>query len=237
MTASCRHLLLVLGDQLDIDSSLFDGLDAGHDAVLMIEAFEESTHVWSHKARTALFLSAMRHFAEKLRQRGITVHYRALEHEGDQTLATGLRAALLALQPERVIGVEPGDLRVRALIEQACKPDQGQRTPLEWREDKHFLCSLPAFRQWAGRSASLRMEFFYRKMRQQYKVLMDGEQPLGGQWNFDADNRKGFGKAGQKDLPRAPGAAAGGRALCRPPGRAEPLQLAGDPRAGPAGAG
>jgi deoxyribodipyrimidine photolyase-related protein len=46
------------------------------------------------------------------------------------------------------------------------------------------------------------MEFFYRKMRQQYKVLMDDGQPLGGQWNFDADNRKGFGKAGPKDLPR-----------------------------------
>ncbi len=201
MTASCRHLLLVLGDQLDIDSSLFDGLDARHEAVLMIEAFEESTHVWSHKARTALFLSAMRHFAEKLRQRGITVHYRALEHEGDQTLTSGLRAALLALQPERVIGVEPGDLRVRALIEQACKPDPGQRTPLEWREDKHFLCSLPAFRQWAGRSASLRMEFFYRKMRQQYKVLMDGEQPLGGNGTLTPITAKALAKPAQRTCP------------------------------------
>ena len=67
MKPPCRHLLLVLGDQLDIDSSLFDGLDTARDAVLIIEAFEESTHVWSHKARTALFLSAMRHFADDLR--------------------------------------------------------------------------------------------------------------------------------------------------------------------------
>ena len=95
MNPPCRHLLLVLGDQLDIDSSVFDGLDPALDAVLMVEAFEESTHVWSHKARTALFLSAMRHFAGQLRQRGITVHYRALEHEGDPTLADGLRAAAL----------------------------------------------------------------------------------------------------------------------------------------------
>jgi deoxyribodipyrimidine photolyase-related protein len=202
MTLPCRHLLLVLGDQLDIDSSVFDGLDPSRDTVLMVEAFEESTHVWSHKARTALFLSAMRHFAAQLRQSGIPVHYRALEHEGDQTLADGLRAAIQAHQPARVIGVEPGDLRVRAQIEKACQHGQGQTTPLEWREDKHFLCSLPAFRQWAGQSSSLRMEFFYRKMRQQYKVLMDGDQPLGGQWNFDADNRKGFGKAGPQDLPK-----------------------------------
>ena len=72
-----------------------------------------------------------------------------------------------------------GDLRVRAQIEKGCKPDLGQRTPLEWREDKHFLCSLPAFRQWAGKSASLRMEFFYRKMRQQYKVLTRCRLPMG----------------------------------------------------------
>ena len=202
MTLACRHLLLILGDQLDADSAIFDGIDPALDVVLMVEAVEESTHVWSHKARTALFLSAMRHFADQLRQRQYQVHYRALEAEGDATLATGLQAALHAFQPERVIGVEPGDWRVRALIEAACKSAEAKPTPLDWREDKHFLCSLPQFRQWAGASTSLRMEFFYRKMRQQYKVLLDGDQPIGGQWNLDAENRKGFGKAGPKDVPQ-----------------------------------
>jgi deoxyribodipyrimidine photolyase-related protein len=203
MTQACRHLLLILGDQLDPDSSVFNDIDPALDVVLMVEAVEESTHVWSHKARTALFLSAMRHFAEQLRQRQFQVHYRALDKESDQTLADGLQAAMVLFQPQRVIGVEPGDLRVRALIEAACKPAEAKPTPLEWREDKHFLCSLPQFRQWAGASTSLRMEFFYRKMRQQYKVLMDGDQPTGGQWNLDAENRKGFGKAGPQNLPKA----------------------------------
>ncbi len=203
MTLACRHLLLILGDQLDPDSSIFNDLDPALDVVLMVEAVEESTHVWSHKVRTALFLSAMRHFAEQLRQRQFQVHYRALDKQNDTTLADGLQAAIAAYKPERVIGVEPGDLRVRALIAAACKSAEAKPTPLEWREDKHFLCSLPEFRQWAGTSTSLRMEFFYRKMRQQYKVLMDGDQPVGGQWNFDADNRKGFGKAGPQNVPKA----------------------------------
>ena len=203
MTLACRHLLLILGDQLDDDSSVFDDMDPALDVVLMVEAVEESTHVWSHKVRTALFLSAMRHFAEQLRQRQFQVHYRALDTEKDLTLAGGLQAAIAVFKPERVIGVEPGDLRVRALIEAACKSAEAQPTPLEWRKDKHFLCSLPEFRQWAGTSTSLRMEFFYRKMRQQYKVLMEDGQPTGGQWNFDADNRKGFGKAGPKNVPKA----------------------------------
>jgi deoxyribodipyrimidine photolyase-related protein len=202
MTTKCRHLLLILGDQLDADSAVFEGMDPALDVVLMVEAFEESTHVWSHKARTALFLSAMRHFAEELRQRQLRVHYRALDKENDPTLASGLQAAIAVFKPARVIGVEPGDVRVRALTEAACKSAGAQTTPIEWREDKHFLCSLPQFRQWAGASTSLRMEFFYRKMRQQYKVLMTGDQPVGGQWNFDADNRKGFGKAGPQNLPQ-----------------------------------
>jgi deoxyribodipyrimidine photolyase-related protein len=58
-----RHLILVLGDQLDLEAAAFDGFDATQDAVWMAEACEESTHVWSSKQRITLFLSAMRQFA------------------------------------------------------------------------------------------------------------------------------------------------------------------------------
>ena len=210
-----RHLVMILGDQLDEASSAFDGFDPAQDVVLMIEAFEESTHVWSHKIRTTLFLSAMRHFADRLRQRHWHVDYRALDTHGDKTLGDGLCAAVAEHQPERIIGVEPGDLRVRQQIEDAIKliahspsktgstGQKASKITVEWREDKHFLCSLPQFRKWAGKSTSLRMEFFYRTMRKQYKVLMAGDEPEGGQWNFDADNRKSFGKAGPQNVPKA----------------------------------
>jgi deoxyribodipyrimidine photolyase-related protein len=206
----CRHLILILGDQLDEASSAFEGFDTEQDVVLMVESLEESTHVWSHKIRTTLFLSAMRHFAKALEQRGFHVDYRALDTHGDKTLADGLQAAIEQHQPQQVIGVEPGDLRVRAQLDTAMKSiaaragntwASGLKPHINWLEDKHFLCSLPQFRKWAGKSASLRMEFFYRTMRKDYKVLMDGDQPVGGQWNFDAENRKGFGKAGPKNLP------------------------------------
>jgi deoxyribodipyrimidine photolyase-related protein len=206
----CRHLVLILGDQLDESSAAFDGFDPLQDQILMIEALEESTHVWSHKARTTLFLSAMRHFSAMLAQRGWQVNYRALDKENDSTLADGLTATVQRLHPQQVIGVEPGDQRVRYALEEAIDSIAGQaqeqgstakKSSLIWREDRHFLCSLPQFRKWAGKSTSLRMEFFYRTMRQHYKVLLEDGKPVGGQWNFDAENRKGFGKAGPKDLP------------------------------------
>lgn len=210
----CRHLVLVLGDQLDEASSAFDGFDPSQDRVLMIEATGESTHVWSHKIRTTLFLSAMRHFAVTLRGRGWQVAYRRLDTHGDVSLAAGLNAALERYQPARVIGVEPGDWRVKEDLEIAIKtiankPRNNSANALnhlvEWREDRHFLCSLLQFRNWAGKSTGLRMEFFYRQMRRQYQVLMeDTGEPVGGQWNFDADNRKGFGKTGPKNVPLTP---------------------------------
>ena len=139
------------------------------------------------------------------------VNYRALDTHGDKTLPDGLRAAVEQYQPQQVIGVEPGDLRVRTQLDDAINliaayarytGSTGLKPFIDWREDKHFLCSLPQFRNWAGKSASLRMEFFYRTMRKQYRVLMEGDQPVGGQWNFDAENPKGFGKAGPKDVPK-----------------------------------
>jgi deoxyribodipyrimidine photolyase-related protein len=61
---------------------------------------------------------------------------------------------------------------------------------VEMRADGRFLCSHERFRRWAADKKQLRMEFFYREMRRETGLLMDGAEPVGGQWNFDAENRK-----------------------------------------------
>ena len=92
-----RRLILVLGDQLDLEAAAFDGLDATEDAVWMAEAHEESTYIWSSKQRIALFLGAMRHFAQALREKGSSLCYHRLD---DTDTAAGLdrhKAQRLAL--------------------------------------------------------------------------------------------------------------------------------------------
>ena len=64
-----RNLIVILGDQLDRNSSVLEDFDVAQDHIWMAEVREESTHVWSHKARIALFLSAMRHFAAEFEQK------------------------------------------------------------------------------------------------------------------------------------------------------------------------
>jgi deoxyribodipyrimidine photolyase-related protein len=73
-----RHLVVILGDQLNRDASAWDGFDKTRDRVWMCEARDESTHVMSAKQRIVVFLSAMRHFAQALREDAVTVDYREM---------------------------------------------------------------------------------------------------------------------------------------------------------------
>jgi deoxyribodipyrimidine photolyase-related protein len=199
-----RTLVVVLGDQLDADSSAFDGFDPRADLVFMAEAAEEATHVPSHKARTALFLAAMRRFRDSLRADGRRVDYRALDDPRGEapTLSSAFADAVRAHRPARAVVVEPGELRVDAALRAAAR---AVGVPLEIRVDRGFYGTKDAFAAYAAGRRSLRMEDFYREARREHGVLLDGAEPEGGRWNFDAENRAGFGKAGPGDVPRPVG--------------------------------
>lgn len=197
-----RHLVLVLGDQLDLEAAAFDGFDCTQDAVWMAEAEDESTHVWSSKQRIALFLSAMRHFAQALRDMGRPLHYHELNHgpNGVERLSLGakLKDDLVILSPQRVVMTAPGDWRV---FQQLKTVIEAAGMILEICEDRHFFTSISEFMAHAKGRKSLRLEYFYRELRLRHNILMDDGQPAGGQWNFDADNREAFGPKGPGVVP------------------------------------
>lgn len=193
-----RNLVLVLGDQLDLQSAAFDGFDRRCDLIWMAELAQESVHVWSHKARSTLFLTAMRHFAAALQEREMPLRYLQLGHHRHRGFDQALRAEIESNRPERLLVVEPGDHRVMLLLRGAAAQ---AGVELEVRSDRHFLIDLQAFDHWAEGRKSLRLEYFYRFMRQRSGVLMDGNKPVGGAWNFDKENRKTFGRKGPGVIP------------------------------------
>lgn len=194
-----RHLVIVLGDQLDLDAAAFDGFDPALDAVWMAEVDEESTHVWSSKQRIAIFLAAMRHFAQALEAAGRPLHYTRIDAAGNRaSLAGELRHALKTLAPRRVVMTAPGDWRVWQALKSVV---EGAGLALEVREDRHFFCTVREFAAHAKGRRSLRLEYFYRELRQRHGVLMQADQPIGGRWNFDADNREAFGPQGPGAVP------------------------------------
>ncbi len=181
-------LRFVLGDQLSPDISALRGADPARDVVLMVEAAEETTYVRHHRKKIVFILAAMRAFAAELKGAGWRVEYVKLDDPANVGAFTGeLSRAVARLAPKRIIATEAGEHRVLA-AQRAWS--QRLRLPVEVREDDRFICSHADFAGWAGDKRQLRMEFFYRAMRRRTGLLMDGDQPTGGRWNFDKDNRK-----------------------------------------------
>lgn len=76
---SVAALRLVLGDQLSFELSALSGLNPSRDRVLLAEVAEEAGHIPHHPQKIAFLFSAMRHFAEALRERGVAVDYVRLD--------------------------------------------------------------------------------------------------------------------------------------------------------------
>ena len=197
--AKVRHLVIVLGDQLDLHSSALQGFDAAQDVVWMAEVAEESTHVCSAKQRIAVFLSAMRHFAQSLRALGLPLDYTRLDApDNADTLALELSKAIARLQPTALVLSAPGDWRVLQSLRAVAKD---HALALDLRDDTHFFSTVREFARYAQGKKQIRLEYWYRELRRKHDILMEGKEPVGGQWNFDADNREAFGKAGPQNLP------------------------------------
>ncbi len=183
-----RGLVLLLGDQLSPEISSLRAADRRHDVVLMAEADEEATYVPHHPKKIAFVLSAMRHFARTLEESGWTVDYVALDDDENSGSITGeIHRALARHDCVRVTVTEPGEWRLMSAFN-ALRNELN--IPLNLLEDDRFLCSKDEFAAWASDRKELRMEYFYRVMRRKSGLLMDGDDPEGGDWNYDSENRK-----------------------------------------------
>jgi len=182
-------LRLVLGDQLSLNLASLRDVDADSDVVLMVEAVEECTYVRHHPKKIVFVLSAMRHLAEELRARGLTMDYRRLDDpENAGSFRAELEGAVSRYRPERVVITEPGEWRV---LEDMRGWEEATGVPVEVRDDDRFLCSRDRFARWADGRDTYRMEHFYRLMRRDTGLLMEADgKPTGGRWNLDAENRR-----------------------------------------------
>ncbi len=182
------RVVLVLGDQLSMDISSLRSARKTRDVVLIAEVHDEATYVRHHKKKIAFLFSAMRHFAAELRGEGWHVDYVELDDKSNTGSFPGeVARALKRHDAAGVVVTEPGEWRVAQMIE--AWPDE-LGVSVDVLDDDRFICSRDEFSTWAEGRKSLRMEHFYREMRRKTGLLMDGGEPVGGQWNFDHDNRK-----------------------------------------------
>ncbi|MFP8965641.1 cryptochrome/photolyase family protein [Pokkaliibacter sp. CJK22405] len=193
----CHTLRLILGDQLNAGHSWFRQSDDGV-LYLIAELHEEATYVKHHIQKLCAFFLAMQTFATALKEAGHQVRYLTL----DETQGLSLEA-LLIQEAERVDAhsielQRPDEYRVLQAFERLKKQAEQK---VSWVDSEHFLLPFEDISTHFKPATAVRMEHFYRKMRERFDLLMDGPKPEGGQWNFDADNRNKLKKADLESIP------------------------------------
>lgn len=181
-----KPLLLILGDQLTFSLSTLQEAPEGA-VVGMCEVAEEARYVPHHIHKIGLFMAAMRHFAQALRDKGFNVHYSRMA-DADNTHSLVDEAEHIARQYgcDEIRVARPGEWRLWDAMQRR------QDAEIPWRllEDNRFFTTPDDFSQWASGRKQIRLEYFYREQRKRTGLLMEGDEPTGGKWNFDHDNRE-----------------------------------------------
>jgi deoxyribodipyrimidine photolyase-related protein len=182
-----KNIIHILGDQLSLEISSLKNCDKKNDIVFLCEVAEETGYVPHHKKKLIFILSAMRHFAEELKENGYNVVYKKLdENNKNSNLISEVLELAKKHKAKKIIVTEPSEYRVlNYFIQQQKKQD----IEIEIRNDDRFLCDKDEFKKFFEGKKTLIMENFYRYMRKKTGLLMEKSKPVGDKWNYDKENR------------------------------------------------
>lgn len=194
------RLRLILGDQLNINHSWFrepERSNSGDVLYVLMEVRSETDYVVHHAQKVLGIFAAMRGFAKALENAGLKVHYiRLSDADNQQDFIGNLRQLISRLGITHIERQQADEFRLESLLLKA--PEQ-LGINICVIDSEHFLANRTTISQQFAIKVP-RMEFFYRDLRKQYQILVDeNNQPFGGQWNYDQENRKRW-----KGEPQAP---------------------------------
>jgi len=183
----------ILCDQLSPDIASLQGLNPGQARIIMVEAQALPNGRKCHKKKLILHCATMRHFRDELQALGFQVDYYAIDDPdaakrkaGDKGVEATLRHFINAGGVKRLRWMEPNDYdQLHAYAKMAKKLP----VPVEQVPNNLFINSLDEFKEWEQGQTDLVMENYYRIIRRKMGILMEGDYPTGGRWNYDIENR------------------------------------------------
>lgn len=179
-------LRLVLGDQLNLDHAWFETVDENV-LYLVAELRQETDYVRHHVQKICAFFAAMAKFVRELRGRGHQVKYLSLDESFKYKDLAELVKVICDSHAIDIFEFQtPDEYRLQQQLR-----NTGLAWPIEVREcgSEHFLLAREELADYVEPARHNRLEGFYRRMRRRFDLLMDGDDPAGGKWNYDAENR------------------------------------------------
>ncbi len=170
-----QRILYVAHDHLNTSYGVLKDANPSTDVVVLVESARMITGRRWHKERLFFLLSSARHFARELETAGFTVHYVQAS-----TTLDGLKSVQALVGELPIFCAEPSSHKQFAQLSEA---------GIQFVANDFFLTSRGLFVQWAEKQKTYVMENFYRAQRQRLNILMQSGDPVGGRWNYDADNR------------------------------------------------
>lgn len=193
-----RTLRLILGDQLNIQHSWFTHPDANV-LYIIAEMKQEASYVKHHIQKLCAFFLAMENFSDALASADHHVLHLTLDDTASYDTLSELIASLVARFSVHAFQFQRPD--EHRLLQQLNALALSEDIEVREVDSEHFLLPSEEINRLIKPKQHNRMEVFYRKMRKRFGILMDGDQPLGGKWNYDGENRE---KIKPKDLPNIP---------------------------------
>lgn len=182
-----KTLRVILTDQLSVNISSLEDCSQS-DIIFMCELLQEFNYVKHHKKKIAFLLSAMRHFADELAEQHYNIIYTYLDDvDNKQNLTKEVQRIVGKYAIEKIVITHPSEYRN---LQEVHSWGSIMSINVEIRDDNRFLCSGNDFKKWSSKRQQLRMEYFYREMRKRHNILMQDDIPVGGNWNYDIENRK-----------------------------------------------
>jgi deoxyribodipyrimidine photolyase-related protein len=182
-----KSLIVIFPDQLSLKMSSLKSRTPANADIYMAEWMDLKRGVRHHQKKLVFIFSCMRHFANDLKALGWQVHYKQFDQIREVNLESLVGCAIDEIKPKEVVYTLPSEYHDQIAMQTLLEQRAVAKFVLE---DDRFLCSYQEFAVYAEGKKQLRMEFFYRMMRKKYQILMEKDEPVGGKWNFDGDNRQ-----------------------------------------------
>lgn len=193
-----KTIRLLLGDQLNINHSWFKQKDE-HILYVLMEIKQETNYVKHHIQKVVAFFSAMRNFAETLRNQGHKVHYIYLDDSDNKhSFLENLKPLIQNYSAEKIEYQLPDEYRLDIQFKNF---QEVLGVSAVVYDTEHFYTTREELAQFFKGKKMFLMESFYRYMRKKDHLLMNGDEPLTGKWNYDSENRKKLSEVECKSVP------------------------------------